>query len=58
MLHCVCRDSDDEDRKKKIKGIKGFGKFLQDLAGVDDFMGRAFFLLKVQLKEENIHVYV
>ena len=43
----VCRDSDEDDHKKKIKGFKGFGKFLHDLAGVDDFMGRAFFLLKV-----------
>lgn len=42
------RDSDEDDHKKKIKGLKGFGNFLRDLASEDDFMGRAFYHLKVK----------
>jgi hypothetical protein len=41
------RDSDeDQVGVTKIKGLRGFGNFIADLRkGVDDFMGRAFYLL-------------
>ena len=48
------RDSDVNDHKKKIKGLKGFGKFLHDLSHEDDFMGRAFFLLKVMVHRQYV----